>query len=230
MKKFSNSDVTVIIPTFNEEEGIGPTLNDLKQALKDPCFLLIDGNSMDRTVEIASKMGAKVIMQSETGKGQAIAQALEHINSGALYVVFIDGDFTYPARHIPEMIGILERNPNVGMVTGNRFNGSFSLKEAMHSVNYLGNKIINLVHHLLNGTKLEDPLTGLRVIRWEIIRKWSPISKGFDIEVELNYHVHKKGYRIIETPIEYRPRLGERKLKWRHGFKIMKRIIFQRLT
>jgi hypothetical protein len=82
-------------------------------------------------------------------------------------------------------------------------------------------------HSFLNGIDLKDPLTGLRVIRADILRKWAIKSKGFDIEVELNHQVDKQGFGTIEVPIEYRERLGEKKLKMKHGASILKRILFQ---
>ena len=77
---------------------------------------------------------------------------------------------------------------------------------------------------------LQDPLTGLRVIRANILRNWIIKSKGFDIEVELNNQVAKQGFKTLEVPIEYRERLGEKKLKMKHGFTILKRIIYESLS
>ena len=74
----------------------------------------------------------------------------------------------------------------------------------------------------MNGFKLEDPLSGLRVVRKEILEGWKPKSKGFDVEAEMNYRVEQKGFGIIEIPINYRARLGEKKLKLRHGFGILR--------
>jgi dolichol-phosphate mannosyltransferase len=144
-------------------------------------------------------------------------------------VVFIDGDYIYPAEYAPEIIEVLEENPDVGMVLGNRFDESFDLK-AMGNVYYVGNRFLAFMQYLLNGVKLRDPLTGLRVMRWKILKDWKPRSKGFDVEAELNYFVEKKGYRIREIPIHYRKRLGEKKLKLRHGFIILRRILAEALT
>jgi hypothetical protein len=83
------------------------------------------------------------------------------------------------------------------------------------------------VHNMLNGVPLEDPLTGLRVIRTEVLRGWLVKSKGFDIEVELNHLVERRGFKIREIPICYRARLGEKKLKIRHGVTILKRIFLE---
>jgi dolichol-phosphate mannosyltransferase len=120
----------------------------------------------------------------------------------------------------------LEKNPEIGMVCGNRFNHHLNTG-AMGDAFYFGNRLLAFTHNLLNGIALRDPLTGLRVVRGEILREWLPRSKGFDIEVELNHRVERKGYSIAEVDIGYRPRLGEKKLKLRHGALILKRILLE---
>ena len=158
------------------------------------------------------------------GKGDAIDFALRHSDSDYRYVVLTDADYTYPAAFVPQMVKILDEHPDVGMVSGNRFNSHLH-KEAMHDTNYIGNQILAFAQSMLNGVTMRDPLTGLRVIRWEILKDWRPKSDGFDIEVEMNRFVRKKGYRIVEIEIPYRQRLGDKKLRLSHGFTILKRII-----
>ena len=175
-------------------------------------------------MEIAKNLGAEIAFQDGMGKGNAIAKALQHLDLSVKYVVLTDADHTYPAEYVPEMIEILERNPQVGMVCGDRFSGYIEPKAVRGSF-YFGNKLLAFAHTLLNGVSLRDPLTGLRVIRTEILRDWTVKSQGFDIEVELNRHVKRKGYSTVEVPIKYRPRIGEKKLKVRHGATILKRIL-----
>jgi dolichol-phosphate mannosyltransferase len=214
-----------VIAALDEEEGIGPTLVELRDVLTDPLFLIVDGRSVDDTVKIAEALSAKVILQKGLGKGDAIATAIDHIGMlDPKYVILTDADFTYPAEYLPQMIRILEENPKIGMVCGNRFNSHFHM-EAMNNMFYMGNRLLAFAHNLMNGVNLRDPLTGLRVIRGEILRNWKPRSKGFDIEVELNHLVERRGFGIKEIPIDYRQRLGEKKLKFRHGFTILNRII-----
>ena len=220
--------VLVMIAALNEEEGIGPTLVELREILADPRFLVVDGNSTDRTVEIAKEMGAEILFQEGSGKGQAIAQAIQCNGLDVEYVIFIDADFTYPAICLHDMIRILEENPEVGMVLGNRFNHAFRLR-SMRSPFYIGNRLLAFAQHFFNGVRLRDPLTGLRVVRWQILKNWAPKSKGFDIEAEMNYRVEKMGYKTAEVPITYRDRLGEKKLKLRHGLSILKRIVSESL-
>jgi dolichol-phosphate mannosyltransferase len=216
----------VIIAALNEENGIGFTIEELKDTLGCPRVLVVDGRSTDRTVEIAKRMGANVIFQDGLGKGDALAKALEHSDLSVDYIVLTDADYTYPAEYVLKMVRILEKKPDVGMVCGNRFTAKLDLR-ALSSIFYLGNRILALTHYLLNGVALTDPLTGLCVVRAGILRDWKVKSKGFDIEVELNRHVEREGFGIVEVPIEYRERLGEKKLGVRHGVEILMRMMLE---
>ena len=224
-----SSSIIVIVAAYNEEGGVGPTLAELREILDDPFYLVADGNSTDRTVEIAKELGADVFIQEGRGKGNAISQAIDRIHYDPEYVVLTDADFTYPAKYVLDMIRIMEKEPNVGMVTGNRFNHLLTVA-AMNNPFYIGNRLLAVTQRVLNGVDMNDPLTGLRVVRWEILKGWKPKSKGFDIEAELNHQVERRGYQIVEVSIPYRERLGEKKLKLRHGFSIFKRIIAESLS
>jgi glycosyltransferase involved in cell wall biosynthesis len=216
----------VIIAALNEEEGIGLTIAELMDTLEGSRVLVVDGRSTDRTVEVAKNLGAQIFIQDGLGKGDAVAKAVAHIDPAVDYVVLTDADYTYPAAYIPGMIKILKNNPEVGMVCGNRFNG-YEEKTASSSIFYVGNRFIAFAHNLLNGVTLADPLTGLRVVRADILRKWQIQSKGFDIEVELNHHVEREGFGIAEVPINYRERLGQKKLGIKNGAEIFKRIMLE---
>jgi glycosyltransferase involved in cell wall biosynthesis len=220
------SNTQVIIAALNEEEGIGLTITEMMDALDNPQVIVVDGKSTDRTCEIAKNLGATVIFQDGKGKGDALSKALESIEPQTKFVVITDADFTYPAESVPKMIKLLENKPEVGMVCGNRFNGKVD-SEALRPVFALGNKIIAFAHNILNGIQLQDPLTGLRVVRANILRDWKVKSKGFDIEVELNQQVDERGYGIVEIPIQYRQRLGEKKLGLKNSVEIFKRMMLE---
>lgn len=223
-KENGSGSALVVVATLDEEKGIGPTLAELRRVLNEPRFLVIDGNSADRTARIAKEMGAEVLLQKGTGKGDAIAQAIREIDHNVKYLIFIDADFTYPAEYIPNMIQILDENPDVGMVTGNRFNHTHELTY-MADPFFLGNRFLAFAQRLLNGVHLQDPLTGLRVVRWKTLKHWQPKSRGFDIEAEINHRVERMRYSTVEIPIHYRSRIGKKKLKFRHGVTILRRIL-----
>lgn len=218
----------VVIAALNEEQGIGPTITELQKHLGSSIrFLVIDGQSTDATMNIAKSLGAEVLTQEGKGKGDAMRQGVAALDSKTRYVVFTDADYTYPAQYVPWMIEILNANSRVGMVIGDRFNGEYNLEKSLANPFYLGNRIIAISQHVLNGIKLSDPLSGLRVVRASILKNWKPKSTGFDIEAELNFYVERQGYTIIELPINYRNRLGQKKLKLLDGAFILKRIVVE---
>lgn len=227
--KSTGYSIATVIAALNEAEGIGPTIEELQKHLGDAHLIVVDGRSVDKTVEIAKDKGATVLLQEGKGKGLAIGQGVKQLPPKVRYVVFTDADFTYPAEYVPKMIEVLEQNPKVGMVIGNRFNGEHNFDKSITDQFYVGNRLLAFAQHLVNGVKLQDPLSGLRVVRQEILRSWTPKSKGFDVEAEMNFYVEREGYQIVEIPIAYRSRLGEKKLKLRHGFGILKRILAESL-
>ncbi|MDH5690137.1 MAG: glycosyltransferase family 2 protein, partial [Candidatus Bathyarchaeota archaeon] len=192
------SPLAVVVAAYNEEEGIAPTIFELKEVLNESSLIVVDGNSSDRTLELAKDLGAEVFIQKGKGKGNAISEGLDFLYGDTAYVVFTDADFTYPAKHLKEMINILDLNPKVGMVLGDRFSTIYKL-ESDRNQYYIGNRILAFVQRLFNGVKLNDPFTGLRVIRFELLKNWKPKSSGFDIEAELNHHIKRLGYSIVEV-------------------------------
>lgn len=141
--------VLVIIVALNEEAGMGPTLSELKKTLDEPGVLAVDGNSTDRTAEIAKAMGAEVIVQRGTGKGNAVGQAIMNVKDNE-YVAFINPDFTYPSGYLPQMIEILGENSKVGMMYRNRSKDELNLR-AMHDTLYIGNRLLAFTARALFG-------------------------------------------------------------------------------
>ena len=221
--------LAIVVAAYNEEEGIAPTISELKEVLDKPHLVVVDGRSSDRTLELAKNLGAEVLIQRGKGKGNAISQGLNHLNGDIPYIVFTDADYTYPAKHIKEMINVLNLNPDVGMVLGDRFNRTYKTESDRNQF-YIGNRILGFAQRVLNGIKLKDSYTGLRIVRSELLKGWEPRSDGFDIEAELNHYIKRSGYKIVELPIKYRKRLGKKKLSFRHGLKILRRIIIERLS
>ena len=227
--------VTVIIPTLNEAEGIGPTIQEIIEELKTSEIIVIDAKSVDGTAQIAAHLGAKVITQLDRGKGNAIGQALKQVARDTKWLIIVDGDYTYRATYIPAMIALLKRKEDVGMVTGRRLGpkgqrfslSRHSLRRPVHNLqHFLQHYGLRVLHLVLNKVRMEDPTTGLRVIRFECLKNFQPKAKGFDIEVEINWWIRRKGYDIVEFPINIRPRLGMDKLRYsKHGVTVLMRMV-----
>lgn len=196
----NSADVCILIPTLNEAATIGQLIKDFK---KDGFsnILVIDGNSRDGTGQIAEAEGARVVMQSGKGKGQAMIQAFELIESP--YVVMIDGDGTYLARETPSLLEpILEGRAD--HVIGNRLE-NYS-PGAFTKLNIVGNRLINIFFDVAYGVSLKDILSGYRAFTLDSMRELELNKTGFEIETEISVECILKAQRVEEVPITYLPR------------------------
>lgn len=207
--------VCILIPTLNEEESIGDVIDGfIKEGFDN--ILVIDGNSTDRTREIAKNKGAKVIIQSGKGKGQAVSEAFQILNDDI--VVLIDGDGTYLPSEVRDLIKPIEKGI-AEHVIGNRFarfeNGAFT------RMNLIGNKILNFFFRLSYGVELHDILSGYRALKKEVYKNVEIKKKGFEVETELTVESLARGFRIVEVSITYKKREGKTKLNpIKDGFRI----------
>jgi len=198
--------VTIIIPTLNEEESIGQVIRGFKN-LGFTDVLVIDGNSVDKTREIAKKEGANVVVQSGKGKGQAIMEAFQIVESDV--VIVVDGDGSYDPSDALKLLEPIERGI-AEHVTGNRF-ANFE-KGAFTKLNLIGNKILNFAFRILYGVELHDILTGYRALKKEVYKSVKIEKRGFEVEAELTVESLAKGFKIFEIPITYKKRVGKTKL------------------
>lgn len=220
IKKLDPSEVTILIPTKNEEDGIGWVIDEFKK-LGYNNILVIDGHSTDRTREIAEAKGAKVVLQSGRGKGQAVAEAFKMIDTPV--VVIIDGDGTYDPKDVEKMLQPIERSM-ADHVIGNRLI-NFE-KGAFTRLNLIGNKIFNWFFRFIYGVEVHDLLTGYRALTRELYKSVELERHGFEIETELTVETIAKGFRLAEVPINYYKRKGKANLHpIKDGWRIGKTII-----
>jgi len=229
-KCLAGAEIAVVIPALNEYDGVGLTIGEALRSLPSSRVVVIDGRSRDGTAEVATKWGAAVLSQNGRGKGSALREGLEYlseISPGPSWLMFCDADYSYPLGSSPTMLELLAGDPSVGMVVGDRFS-RFGLWNYFGDRYLFGNLVLRWMHRLLNGVRLEDPLSGLRVLRYEAVKGLELESEGFDIEAELNCHLLARGWRILEVPIARRKRIGRKKLKVKDGFTILRRMLKHR--
>jgi len=204
-----NFSLVVVIPTLNEEEAIGYVIDRIKEVLKKYNYhiLVVDGGSTDNTVQIAKNKGAIVIRQKDKGYGDAyitgFKYAIKHLNPDIL--VMIDGDGTYDPLELLKLLQPIIQE-DVDMVIGNRFQGM--RKEAMTTINKIGNKILSWLARIMIGINTQDTQSGYRVLKKEIIQTVPLREKGMPFATELIVQAYIYGFDIAEVPITYRPRIG----------------------
>lgn len=193
-------DVCVLIPALNEQEAIGLVIKEFKD-LGYENILVVDGHSTDGTVSRAKEAGARVIVQSGAGKGQALKEVFNLIDDK--YILLIDGDSTYLPSEADSLLEPV-MSGRADHVVGNRF-GRLS-GGALRRINLIGNRLINRFFVSIYGIQLEDILSGYRAFTSEGVRMLDLSMPGFEIESEMTIESVKKGLRIIEVPITYLPR------------------------
>jgi glycosyltransferase (TIGR04182 family) len=196
------SDVCVLLPTLNEAETIGEVVDGF-HAEGFEQFLVVDGGSTDDTRETAREHGARVITQSGSGKGQAVREGVEHIDSP--YVLMADGDGTYRPEDADAMLEPLFEG-RAQHVIGDRFADMES--GAMSRLNTVGNRLINRLFSVVHGRDLQDILSGYRAFTRESFERFRLDADGFGIETELAVECVRQGVSTEVVPIRYEARPG----------------------
>ncbi|WP_052883158.1 glycosyltransferase family 2 protein [Thermoproteus tenax] len=208
----------VVIPTLNEREAIGRVIEEIASSgIPLERIIVVDGGSTDGTCEEAERLGVKCMLQEGKGKSDAIRTIVRRVDAD-IYV-FLDGDWTYPAKHIPELLKLAEECDEV---IGARKNVEPGAQRLIYR---LGNWALTRAFNLIFGTRLTDVLSGMYAVRRDAVIDAEFNTKGFSVEAEVAAHVASTGRTICEIPITYRRRLGKKKLKPLHGVQIFKDMI-----
>lgn len=212
-------DISVIIPTMNEEESIGQVIDSVCQALSgwDYEILVVDTSSKDRTRDIAREKGAVVVEEPRRGYGRAYKTGFERA-SGKV-IATLDADCTYPAEDIPALYNMLF-DQDLEFITTNRF---AQLEEgAMTSKHRLGNFALTFTANTFFHVHIKDSQSGMWVFRRDILDRLVLSDDGMPMSEEIKIEAFRKT-RSLEVPIVYRRRVGEVKLSsWKDGWKNMK--------
>lgn len=193
--------IAVLIPCYNEEKTIAKVVLDFKRELPHATIYVFDNNSRDQSVEEATKAGAVIVHEKRQGKGCVVASMFRKINAD--YYVMVDGDDTYPAEIVHQLLEPLFNN-QADMVVGERLS-QFSEK-AFRPMHVLGNYLIRWMINKIFDTSLKDPMSGYRAFSLEIAEAAPILAHGFDIETELTLQLLNLGFIIEEVTVPYRDR------------------------
>ena len=199
--------VSVIIPTHNEAEAISRVLADIPANLVTE-VLVVDSNSTDGTAEIAAKIGARVVPESRRGYGRACLTGLAQANSPDI-VVFLDGDYSDRPSELPQLLApILEGRADI--TTGSRL-GKQNDRGALPWHAAFGNHLAASLIRLLYGLQLTD-LGPFRAARAGVLHQLQLEQTTYGWAVEMILKGARSGFRVVEVPVSYFPRIGKSKI------------------
>jgi glycosyltransferase involved in cell wall biosynthesis len=207
-------NVTVIIPTLNEEQSIGQTLDEIPKDFANLEIMIVDGLSKDHTIEIAKEKGARVVIEKRKGYGRAYKTGFKEAKGDI--IATLDGDTTYPAYDIPRVVKML-LDEDLDFITCDRL--STLSKEAMTKGHRFGNWVLAKTTNILFNMHIKDSQSGMWIFKKEILKKINLCSDGMPLSQEIKIEVFKnKEIKAKEIPVEYRIRIGDIKLNtWGDG-------------
>ncbi len=211
--------LTIIIPSYNEARTLVRVVKSAL-AVRIPYkkeIIIVDDGSTDQTLQVLKNLPKDkkliiIINKQNLGKGASIVRALKKA-TGDL-VLIQDADLEYNPSDIPMLLAPFKNN-YIDVVYGSRVLGNNPIS---HWTFNFGGRVVTVITNFLYGTKITDEPTGYKVFRKDLLLALNLRSKGFEFCPEVTAKTAKKGIKIVEVPISYKPRsVSEKKINWRDG-------------
>lgn len=209
------SGVSIVIPAYNEVNGIAPTLGELKEELKNLELdlaleiILVNDGSTDGTEAAVQPFIDDLLRlvnhDRNRGYGAALKTGIESAKHE--WILITDADGTYPNRFIPDLLK--ERDAH-DMVVGARTGANTHIPLIRRPPKWVLRKLASI----LSNQKIPDLNSGLRLMRREVVRKfYNILPNGFSFTTTITLAMFSAGYRVTYVPIDYNKREGKSKIR-----------------
>jgi glycosyltransferase involved in cell wall biosynthesis len=218
--------VSVVIPTLNEALNLPHVLAELPACVHE--VVIVDGLSTDGTPEVAARIrpDAKIVFQTERGKGAALQCGFEAATGDIL--VMMDADGSADPQEIPAYIEALLGGADFAKGTRFREGGGSS---DITRLRMAGNRVLSGTVNLLFRTKYSDLCYGYNAFWRHCLPAMSVDCAGFEVETLINIRIARAGLRIAEVPSFERDRIhGQSNLRtFRDGGRVLRTILRERV-
>jgi polyisoprenyl-phosphate glycosyltransferase len=206
-------DVSIVLPVFNEEEHVHEELTRIRDAMEASPYsyeiIVVDDGSRDRSSEILRRLDFIRLIRTRRNRGSGSARKLGTQHAQGRVVVWTDVDMTYPNEEIPLLVKELEGNDQV---VGARQSEQGTVKFLRTPAKWMIRKLAGY----LVKTKIPDLNSGFRAFRREVGAQFlHMLPTGFSCVTTMTMAFLSNGYSVKYIPIDYHPRSGESKFKWR---------------
>jgi len=223
--------VTVVIPTRNEEEAIVDTIRSVPNDgwCEKIDFLIVDGNSTDRTRELAEGEGATVYIEPRKGYGRAYKTGFAMAPGDV--IVTMDADCTYPGEEVPNLVRkLLEED--LEWITCDRLRRAE--EGAMPGLHGFGNWVLSTTATVLYWYGVHDSQSGMWVFRKSIFEDERVRPKHDGMPLSQEFKIRARRYlgkkKTAEVSVPYRPRVGEAEINtWGDGLLNLRFLFTHRL-
>jgi len=221
--------ISVVIPALNEEKTITEVIEGCKPYADE--LIVVDGHSRDRTRQISEEHGAKVILDNNKGKGEAIRHVTGFVTGDI--IVFIDADGSHDPNDIPKLVEPIMKE-EADHVSGSRLiGGSSELHGGFDECfRLMGSSFITACINWKYKVQLSESQNGFRAIKTDVIKQLDLREDITTIEQEMIMKTLKKGFRMAEVPSHEHKRkqgyskISLRKVWFRYVFTLVKYLFF----
>ncbi len=201
-----NTKIVVVMPAYNAARTLERTYKDLPANVVDH-VILVDDVSQDETVEIAQRLGLKVIVhvQNRGYGGNQKTCYLEALRDGADVVVMLHPDYQYDSRLVPQLVAPIQQG-TADLVLGSRLLGSGALAGGMPMWKYVSNRLLTITENIVLGQHLSECHTGFRAYSRRLLETIPFVlnSEEFVFDTEVIAETVAFGFMIAEIPVPTR--------------------------
>jgi len=228
------STLSVVIPAYNEEDGIAQIIErvlPIRSSLSDVGvdgleLIVVDDGSRDLTADIASQYPEVLLLRHTVNQGYGAALKTGFGQACGDLLGFLDADGTYPPEHFANLCEVALRD-DVDLVVGSRMSGAES---EMPLVRRIGNLAFANLASLLGNQRVHDSASGMRVIRREALSRLYPLPDGLNFTPVMSIRALHEEIKWREVPIPYKERVGRSKLSVvRDGMRFLETILWTAL-
>lgn len=203
-------EVSVVIPCLNEAKTLGPCIEKAFKAFRESGIrgevVVADNGSTDGSIEIANRLGARVVHATLKGYGNALRKGIQEAQSE--FVVIGDADGTYDFGDVPRFVE--KRREGYEIVMGNRFKGGIKPGAMRWTHQYFGNPVMTAILNLMFRTGIRDAHTGMRGFTKDVFARMDLRTTGWEFASEFVIKATKLGARMTEIPVVLWPDLRGR--------------------
>ena len=198
-------EVSIVLPCLNEEGTLAECIQRAKQALAggniDGEIIIADNGSTDRSAQIATDEGARLISVPVKGYGNALHHGFEAANGK--YIIFLDADLSYDFAHIPRFVEQLRGGPD--LVMGSRFKGTIHPGAMPPMHRYLGTPVLTRVANIFFRCGVSDVNCGMRGLTKDAFERMGLRAGGMEFASEMIIKAAKLNMRHLRFMLLFCP-------------------------
>lgn len=233
-KQVSGLTLSVVIPALNEEDGIAPIVDRVlatRSALAAVGVtglevIVVDDGSVDGTARVVERIPGVQLVRHRVNQGYGAAIKTGFGRARGELLAFLDADSTYPPEYFARLCDAIVRG-DADVAIGSRRSGGAS---RMPPVRRLGNMIWSSLLSVIGNATVQDPASGMRVLRRECLEQLYPLPDGLNFTPVMSTRSLHERLKVVEIPIPYDERSGRSKLSVvRDGMRFLQTILWTAL-